>query len=383
MFDSTYIVLDSQALKHNIQQLKSWYGNDVLFSSVVKGNAYGHGITEFVPMAIKAGVSHFSVFSATEAYEVKGIKTDKEFDLMIMGMIEGDAISWAIGNEVQFYIFDLKRLESTIKYAKKLKKKALIHLELETGMNRTGLDLRSFSKLIELIEANKNHLDVVGVCTHFAGAESISNYHRIKKQKDRFKRYTSKLTEAIGEVPIRHAACSAASLMYPTTRYDMVRIGILQYGFFPSQEVLISYLSKTKLNANPLKRVLSWKSIVMDVKHIKAGEFVGYGTSYLTNRPTKIATIPVGYSNGFTRSLSNHGRVLINGARINVVGMVNMNMMAVDVTGLDHVSKGDEVVFIGQQDDVEMSVASFSDYSHQVNYELLTRLPKDIERLII
>lgn len=382
MFEPTYIELDRSALEHNISVLKEWMGNEVVISSVVKGNAYGHGLDEFVPMVMDCGIDHFSVFSANEAYQLIN-KNGNGFTLMIMGMVEDDALAWAIQNGIEFFVFDLKRVVSAISFAKKIGQPAIVHLELETGMNRTGMHNKELKSVLQLISDNREHIVLKGVCTHFAGAESISNYHRVKRQREKFKRVSARIRSQHSSVECLHAACSAASLMYPTTRYDMVRIGILQYGFFPSKEVLISYLSKKKIKADPLRRVLSWKSTVMDINNVKAGEFIGYGTSYLTNIPTRVAIVPVGYANGFKRSLSNQGRVLINGKRLNVVGMVNMNMMAIDVTELDHVDKGDEVVFIGHQGDIEMSVASFGDYSHQVNYELLTRLPRDIPRQIV
>ena len=163
----------------------------------------------------------------------------------------------------------------------------------------------------------------------------------------------------------------------------MVRIGILQYGFFPSREVLIDYLTRHKENDYPLTRLISWKTKVMDVKSVKAGDFIGYGTSYLANANMKVASIPVGYSHGFSRSLSNQGRVLIQGKRLSVVGMVNMNMTLVDVSNLEGVQKGDEVVLIGKQGDLEISVSSFGEFSDLVNYELLTRLPSNIPRKIV
>ena len=182
---------------------------------------------------------------------------------------------------------------------------------------------------------------------------------------------------------IRHTACSAAALRYSATKMDMARIGILQYGFFPSKEILIHYLTKNKEHEFPLRRVISWKSKVMSIKKVKTGEFIGYGTSYLANSDMKIATIPVGYSHGFSRLLSNQGRVLIHGQRVSVVGAVNMNMMSVDITNLEGVKNGDEVVIIGKQGDMEISVASFGDVSNLVNYELLTRLPHDIPRIVV
>jgi alanine racemase len=172
-------------------------------------------------------------------------------------------------------------------------------------------------------------------------------------------------------------------LSYPRYKADLVRLGILQYGFFPSPETYIQFVTKHRIQKNPLKRVISWKSRVMDLKKVKIGEFIGYGTTYLTNEPTKIAIVPIGYSNGFTRYLSNNGKVLIRGQRHSVVGTVNMNMIAVNVSSLTNIEIGDEVVIIGRQDDAELTVASFSEISNIVNYELLTRLPSEINRTIV
>lgn len=191
------------------------------------------------------------------------------------------------------------------------------------------------------------------------------------------------LKDAGLKAEIIHAACSAAALRYPNTRHDMVRLGIVQYGFFPNKEVLIEYLTKNALTRDPLQRLLSWKSKVMDVKHVGSGKFVGYGTSFMAETDMKIATVPVGYSDGFSRALSNQGRVLIGGKRLNVIGIVNMNMMMVDVSSLPEVHKGDEVVMIGRQGENEISVSSFSEFSHLVDYELLTRIPDNIPRYIV
>lgn len=163
----------------------------------------------------------------------------------------------------------------------------------------------------------------------------------------------------------------------------MVRIGILQYGFWPSKETFIQFLSKNNLLVDPLNQILGWKSAIMSIKDVKTGEFISYGTSYLAQKDMKIAIIPVGYSHGYARNLSNQGRVLINGQRVAVIGMVNMNMLIADITSIDQVSLGDEVVLIGKQGDLSINVSSFAEFSDQLNYELLTRLPADIPRIII
>jgi alanine racemase len=162
----------------------------------------------------------------------------------------------------------------------------------------------------------------------------------------------------------------------------MARIGILQYGFWPSKEVsVLNFVGKGK--HYELKRVITWKSTVMAVKDVKAGEYVGYGNSYLAEKDIKIAVIPVGYAHGFSRVLSNVGKVLIHGKRLSVVGLVNMNCMIVEVTNVKKVLPGDEVILIGKQGNIDLTVGSFSDLTNQLNYELLSRLPRDIPRTIV
>ncbi|MBI1223418.1 MAG: alanine racemase [Bacteroidetes bacterium] len=379
---SSRLEISRSAIQQNLKFLNRVIRKNVLISSVVKGNAYGHGIEDYIPLAEEAGYEHFSVFSAEEAYRVTQVSY-KKGPIMIMGFLDDDAIDWAISHDIEFYIFNLDRMNRTLSIAKKRKKVAKIHLEVETGMNRTGVNVPDLDPYLELIKANPAHLHFAGLCTHFAGAESITNYYRIKQQQKQFEKAQNKVS-LYGLSPERnHVACSAAALRYPKSQLDMVRLGIIQYGFFPTNEVLIEYLAKRKVSNNPLKRLISWKSRVMDVKDVKTGEFIGYGTSYLAGHPMKIAIVPIGYGQGFSRSLSNQGRVLIRGQRVPVIGTVNMNMLTIDITRLGGVELGDEVVLIGKQGDLEISVASFGELSDQLNYELLTRLPMDIPRLIV
>jgi alanine racemase len=182
----------------------------------------------------------------------------------------------------------------------------------------------------------------------------------------------------------RHAACSAATLAYPETILDLVRVGILQYGFWPTDEIRIRCLaSNGKVAESPLRRVIRWQSQVMAVKTVEAGDFIGYGSTYLAGRRTRIATVPIGYAHGYARSLSNQGRVLIRGRRCSVVGIVNMNLIVVDVTHVPRVARDDEVVMIGRQNRLSIPVSSFAELSNQLNYELLSRLPADIPREVV
>lgn len=383
MFQTSYIELSESAVKTNIEFIKNFISEGVTFSSVVKGNAYGHGISHYCQLAHKYGVRHFSVFSAQEALQVTAALPNHEFTLMIMGQIENGELAWAIERDVEFYVFELDRLQAAIATAKLLGKKARIHVELETGMNRTGFAPNDIGPVFKLIENNLSYVEVRGICTHLAGAENIANYKRITDQLKRFKQYQGKLAKHEWLDAQKHVSSSSATIRYPNAQLDLVRIGILQFGFFPTQEIFIHYANKYKLNKSPLKRILSWKTRVMAVKTVKAGEFIGYGTSYLTNTVTKIALVPIGYSFGYSRALSNQGKVLIKGSRFAVVGTVNMSMLAVDITYDDSIEKGDEVVLIGNQGEHEISVSSFSDYSQLINYEMLTRLPHDIPRILV
>ncbi|MFV8369849.1 alanine racemase [Flavobacterium sp. LB2R40] len=382
MHTNSLIELDRSAYQKNINFLKNTFGKKVLVSSVVKGNAYGHGVQPFVAMAFQCGITHFSVFDVQEAKVVKATLQDKA-TILVMGLVQDEDMEWVIKNDIEFFIFDKSRLTIAMKTAKKLDKKATLHIEVETGMNRTGFEKNELNTVIAFLKKHVQHLNFKGLCTHYAGAESIANYYRVDQQIQKFEEIYTFFCKNDLKPEIRHSACSAASIMFPQTRMDMVRIGIMQYGLWPSPEVFVTYLNSKKNKTDPLQRVITWKSAIMSVKKVNIGDFIGYGTSFMAKRKMKIAVIPIGYCHGYSRSLSNQGRVLILGQRCVVVGSVNMNMMTVDITDIEMAKKEDEVVLIGTQKELSVSVASFSDFSNQLNYELLTRISKAIPRKII
>jgi alanine racemase len=387
MLYSSQIELSKSALHKNIKFIKGLIGSDVEFSSVIKGNAYGHDIERFLPLAEQCGIRHFSVYSSDEAaLALKSRNTPSH--ICIMGFIVNEHLEWAIGNQISFYIFDIDRLKAAIPAARNAGRSARIHLELETGLNRTGLQSDQLSEAVKIIKENSEYIKVDGVCTHYAGAESINNYARIIKQIEKYNDLCNWLHDQNLNCGLRHTACSAAALSYPQTRMDMVRIGIAQYGFWPSQETRTEYVLENMKNGykvakDPLRRVMTWKSRVMSIKDVEAGGFVGYGTSYLITHNQKIASVPVGYHHGFARSLSNLGWVLIRGKRAPVVGTVNMHSVMVDVSRINGASVGDEVVLIGKQNRSEITVGAFSDLTRFLNYEILARLPYNIPRIIV
>ncbi|MCW5897640.1 MAG: alanine racemase [Flavobacteriales bacterium] len=381
MFEPCTITISRSALKNNIGFLRQRLG-DARLCGVVKGNAYGHGLKPFIPLAMELGVDYFGVYSADEAwYVVEHLR--KCPDLFIMGMVEDDALAWAIENNVEFSVHDLSRLEAALMHAAKLKKKARIHIEVETGMHRTGFDAKALPAAIERLQRHAEQVELVGLFTHFAGAESRSNDHRVTAQMALFEGVRNSFVRAGLHARCAHQACSAAVMNYPHTVGPMARVGIMQYGFWPNQETWFRYSAVSGDPEDPLKRVIGWRSRVMAITEVGSGGFIGYGASSEAAHDMRIAVVPVGYAHGFDRGLSNMGRVLIRGQHARITGIVNMNAICVDVTDIEGAEKGDEVVLIGEQGDHCITVSSFSEMSEQLNYEMLTRLPRNIPRKIV
>ncbi|MBB6610189.1 alanine racemase [Pontibacter sp. Tf4] len=382
MFQSSYIELSTSALQHNIRFIESLIGPDVTFSSVIKGNAYGHGIEQFAPLAQSCGISHFSVFSADEALRLQQA-LPRPATIVIMGYIDTPELEWAVAHDIEFFVFEPDRLAHAARAAKKVGKPARIHLELETGMNRTGFDAGNLPTAEKILQENSDYLTLAGICTHYAGAESHLNHERVLNQQKLFREKVTQL-KARGFVPeMLHTACSAAMVTFPETHMNLVRVGIMQYGLWPSPEIYEKYLRQHPEPSNPLRRIISWKSRIMSLKQVYKGEYIGYGASFQAPQDMVLAIVPVGYAWGYSRSLSNQGQVLIRGKRASVAGIVNMNVMMVDVTEIPDVKKDDEVVLLGHQYDESITVASFAELSTQLNYELLTRLPLNIPRFVV
>lgn len=378
---SSRIELSLSALKGNINFIRKKIGTHPRISSVVKANAYGHGIREFVPMLEKCGVRHFSVASAFEAEEVYNSLTRADSQIMIMGILYTDDMDWIIAHEIEFFVFNLDRLPIAVEKAKAVGKPARIHLEVETGANRTGLSMKHLPEALSYLKKHRDHLIFEGLCTHFGGAESHANDFKIEQQHERYKKALAECKKRKYLPNTRHIACSAAALMRPETVYDMVRMGVSTYGFWPSPEVKYHHLQTVgKPKDSPLKRVLSWKTDIMDIRHVNAGEFIGYGTSYQATHDMEIAVIPLGYSNGYPRGSSNRGQVLIHGKKAPIVGLINMNLFMVDISHIPDASVGNEVVLVGRQKNAVLPISSFTESNQLMNNEMLSRLPAAIPR---
>lgn len=382
MIENSLITLNENAVQNNVVFLRKKFGDKVKISAVVKANAYGHGIEQIVPVFEKYGIDHFASFYYGEAIRVFN-SLSKPATIMVMGWLSDHDIRDAIDKKIEFFVFNIERLNTAIKYAKELNIKARIHLEAETGMNRSGINKVELKRAIAIVIKNRDYIEVAGFCTHLAGAESVSNHYRIQNQLKHYKKMLTTLESNELYPKYKHVANSAAAFVYPKTRMDLVRVGIMLYGFWSSTEVFIHYINHKNNKTDPLQRILGWHSQIMSVKEVKTGEFVGYGISYLAQTNITTALVPVGYSYGYSRSLSNKGRVLIRGNRCSVIGVVNMNMIIIDISNVPDAEVGDEVVIIGKQDNLEIKVSAFSDNSDMLNYEILAHLSESIARTVI
>jgi alanine racemase len=381
---SSRIELSQSALSTNLNFIRKKIGPHPKISSVVKANAFGHGIAQMVPMAERSGIRHFAVASASEAEQVVQAHCRPETRVMIMGILYDEDLPWVLEHDIEFYVFDCERLEAALKAAKAVGKQALIHLEVETGCNRTGIDEDNFEKALRFLREHAQHLAFKGMCTHFGGAESLANRFKIEQQMERFAGYRRMLKKKNFLPEYLHMSSSAAALSIPQARMDMVRVGIAQYGYWPSQDMYQLHLEETgKRSDNPLKRVIRWTTDVMHLKYVPKGEFVGYGTAYQATQDITVAVMPLGYANGYPRELGNKGHVLIRGKKAPVIGLVNMNLFMANVSHIPEVTLGDEVVLVGKQQGNSITVGAFANYTNQLNNEMLSSLPEVIPRFVV
>jgi alanine racemase len=379
---SSRIELSQSAMRNNLAFLRSRVGAHPVLSVVVKANAYGHGIEQTVQMAESCGISHFSVASSYEAQEVLAASRQNS-RVMIMGILYDRDLTWVVENGVEFFVFDLPRLRQAAEVARRVGRPARIHLEIETGGNRTGLALDELAEALKIFRGNRQQLVFVGLCTHLAGTETLATRFRIVKQLEVFHSVANRLRQRRTGPEVYHVASSAAALSMPETALDLVRIGVATYGLWPSPDIYNLHLMRVnKVRDNPLQRVLTWKTDVMHLKRVKRDEFVGYGTAFQASRDMTLAVIPLGYSNGYPREMSNKGHVLIRGKKARVIGVVNMNMFMVDVSNIPDVQVGDEVVLVGRQRNNVITLRSFSEFSSALNTEFVCRLPPSIPRKI-
>lgn len=371
------IEISKKALLSNIKTFRSLLKKKTLFMAAVKADAYGHGLVVVAP-EIEDKVDWFGVDNLEEALEIRALGIRKP--VLVLGFIPEESLAVAVKNDISFVVYHKNGVVAASDAAKKAGKKAKLHLKIETGTNRQGMRARQIPGLVKELKRHKEAV-LEGVYTHFANIEDTLDPSFATLQLERFEEALSVLKKHEVEPKLRHAAATAGTLLYPQTHFDMVRVGIGLYGLWPSRETRLAL--KVRDGNLKLLPVLTWKTQVVQVKNVPAGESVSYGRTWWTSRNSRLAIIPVGYSDGYERLLSNKGKVLVRGEFAPVVGRVMMNMIVVDVTDIPGVHFGDEVVLIGKQGKNEITVDYLAELTGTINYEVVSRLNSLIPRKLV
>lgn len=340
--------------------------------AVIKADGYGHGAEKIaLAVADMDEIWGYAVATATEALEITALGTGKP--VLILGYCYAEDYAAMIENDIRFTLFDESSLVVMEGVAASLHKKAYVHIKLDTGMGRIGI--RPDESGLDFVRrvAKQPHIEIEGLFTHFARADE-SDLTSAKEQLRKYREFSERLTEEGIHVTARHCANSAAILCMEDTDYDIVRAGIILYGMMPSDEVDAGDVKLTP--------AMEIKSRVTYVKEVPAGTPISYGGTYVTDRVSRIATVSIGYADGYPRSLSNKGIVLICGQRCPVVGRVCMDQMMVDVTDLElAVQPGTEVTIVGHDGDEYISMEEFAELSGRINYEAVCDIGKRVPRI--
>ncbi|MBE6941920.1 MAG: alanine racemase [Ruminococcaceae bacterium] len=364
-FDHTYVKIDLDAIARNFAAVQE--KADVPVMAVIKGDAYGHGA---IPIArlLQDKCAFFGVSSMAEALELRRAGLDKP--ILILGHTPTAAFPEAIREQIRPTIFRYEDALALSDAAVKLGATAHFHFAADTGMGRIGFAPTEKSadlcaKIIQL-----PGLVAEGLFSHFATAD-CADLSAAREQEERFAAFDAMLKARGVEIPIRHLNNSAGIMNFPS-KYEMVRAGIVLYGMYPSEEVDKKLL--------PLSPALEWESHVTHVKTLGSGCSIGYGATFVTERPTVVATIPVGYADGYRRNLSNRFYVLIRGQKAPILGRICMDQMMVDVTDIPGVTPGDAVTLVGKNGDASITMEEIAAMADSFNYEFGCGISRRVPR---
>lgn len=372
----TWIELDKKAIEHNYKSIRSLLSPKTKLMAVVKSNAYGHGLIDFSTEVGKLGPDWFGVDSIVEAIALRKAGITKP--ILVLGYTLPDMLVQAVEFHVSVTVstFELLAAISKSNFEEKLK----IHVKVDTGMHRQGFDFSECEKVLAELKKLKDKVEVEGLFTHFAAAKNPAFPARTENQLTHFANWQAAFKKE-GYKPIEHAAASGGAILYKQSHFDMVRVGIAMYGLWPSGEVKAhAGGAGSSLSLEP---VLSWKTIIGEIKRVKKGERVGYDFTEELKRDSLLVVCPIGYWHGFPRALSGIGEVIIGGKCARVVGRVSMDMIVVDATETLGAKVGDEVVIIGKSGNEEIFAENLASLSDTSAYEIVTRTNPLIKKIIL
>jgi len=364
----TFCTIDLVALRWNLRQVRAKVGVQVKILSMVKANAYGHGAPAVARALVEEGSDALGVATLEEGVELRqaGIHTP----ILVVAGTYVEQLDQFFENNLTPVVHDLeslRRLESAVQARGATLN---VHLKIDTGMGRIGFLAAEIDSWIA--ELNKlRALEIEGVFSHFSTAEDVAGDFT-RAQLVTFSNLVQRLRAEGIAPPLVHLANSAATITLPAAYFDMVRPGIMLYGIYPSAAMT---------NQIELKPVLSWQTRIVQLKKVPASTSISYGQTFVTERESLIATLPVGYADGYSRLLSNRGAALVRGRRAPVAGRVCMDLTMLDVTAIANVQQGDEVVLLGRQGDAEISADEMAAWANTISYEVLTSIAARVPRI--
>ena len=365
----TRIEVNLDAVVNNIQQFRQHLGSKTKIMAVVKADAYGHGAIYVAKAALQAGASYLGVSFVDEGIELReaGIVAP----ILVLGCTPSEDVKSALEHDLTLTIFAEENLQVVSKIACQRNQNAKIHVKVDTGMGRIGLPP---DKAVSFIQhaSKMRGIQVEGVFTHFSTAdEADQSYWR--KQEEQFYQFVNRLREQKIDIPLIHSSNSAAAIERPQNVYNMVRIGISLYGFYPSDEV-----NTRAVSLQPALRLISK---VVQVKKPPKGTGISYGKTFIASGNEWIATVPIGYADGIDRRLSNTGYALVKGKKVPIVGRVCMDFLMLDVTDAYPIRVGDDVVLYGEQGTESIHVADVAKQLQTIPYEIVCKLGHRIPRI--
>ena len=367
IYRATLAVIDLDAIGHNLRVLRSLLPRSVSICAIVKADAYGHGAVPVSKELEAQGIEGFGVATVEEGLELR--RAGIQRPIMVLG-VGFSGIETAQQHGLAPVVYSPGTAQRIAEAARRMKKPLSVHLKIDTGMGRLGLLAEEWQGVLEDLRASP-WIEVEGIATHFSSADSDAEFTRT--QLDRFRRAVEQ-TRGIREAPVSqiHAANSAGLVNHPKSAFTMVRPGLLLYGSYPEPGL------RHKITVRP---AMTFRTHVLYVKSLPPGSPVSYGQTFHTKRASRIATLAVGYADGYRRDLSNRGWVLIRGHRVPVVGNVTMDLTMVDVTDIPDASEGDEVILFGPGQGTCLPVEDLAEEIGTISYELLCAVSRRVPRI--
>ncbi|MGD2087238.1 MAG: alanine racemase [Candidatus Aminicenantes bacterium] len=373
----THIEISASNLVHNLKEFEKLTDRKIMLA--VKANAYGHGLKEVVSITrALPSIDYYAVDTLEEALTVRAVDNHKK--ILVIGWADEPQLKEMILKGFELVVPSIDYFKQVVSLAKGVKLIAKIHVKVETGTGRLGMPPVQAVDLLNGASANAaKHVDFTGVYSHFANIEDTTDHSFAQHQLDIFNQLLQKIDH---KNLLKHFSCSASTLLFPKTHFDIVRVGISAYGFWPSKPTYVSYIEKKK-PAIKLKPVMSWFSKVAQVKNLGKGESIGYGLTYKVFDRARIVVVPVGYYDGYDRKLSNVSRIIVNGVKAPIRGRICMNMLMAEVTHIKNIKAGDRVILIGEEGNEKITADDLADLASSINYEIISRLNPLIPRIVV